>query len=815
MGVLLNDDKKDLIRTIKKKKDEGTEEEFDFMDDDDEHKISDSDMEELMNAHEDDDMVDWNQLSDEEKSKIANHPGGMDNVNGGDTDMCSHCNGMDHDDMTGEECEWCMGTGVEHMEDYMEDDDFGFESPFCESCKGTGRSKLNFPYFCEECDGSGMKRNSVGLDKFNPDMISHKMATGGGVGSYNSGDVIKFNSRNSKWVIYKILPDSVLYKELNGKYIQELPKDEFEMLINNKEIEIIKNKMDEPVNDNHPWARTVNGVDYMEDEDDMYGPGDEEIESGEQILSDDEDNCSYCGDRKMSYDEYDNEMTGYPGMEEDLMSDKEDYMSRFAKNVKRVGVTKGKKMDTHELDSYLHKIKNKLGGNVDIDGDKVVGNFGYVEVKPNGYTVHKEGSKFGKTFQFNELGRLHDYVKDMDEDYMDDPYMMPQPAPSRPQTRPETPVKPAKPDTDKPSPSKRPFTPPPHIKPGEEPNPKAKYNEYGTESYGPTEGMDYMEDDGTMEVCSTCQGRGYERSGLGFKSKINPCITCAETGRAPRMGMYTDVNPMGYEKGNSTLPKGVGHKFQYKEKFNPPVNMGENSKRNKRTIKEDHLNNKMASYEQDMAYEDVEDMARQHGMDVELCHKDRAKDPEEQTIYLDLMKKGKVVVKIRINTAGDIEMGHMNGKVFKGEPVDSHSDFDEVLDEKGIKMMPQPAPARPQTAPDTPTKPAKPDTDKPSPSKRPFTPPPHIKPGEEPNPKAGTKKRKSFSYMDEPKSITEVVKVTKAQLFKSLDKMNISDEKLNDLNYMKKLIDNVLDKEYDIVADNPEVLAKEYITKNK
>jgi len=35
---------------------------------------------------------------------------------------------------------------------YDDDDDFGFESPFCKSCKGTG---------CEECDGSGMKRNSI------------------------------------------------------------------------------------------------------------------------------------------------------------------------------------------------------------------------------------------------------------------------------------------------------------------------------------------------------------------------------------------------------------------------------------------------------------------------------------------------------------------------------------------------------------------------------------------------------------------------------------------------------------------------------
>lgn len=36
--------------------------------------------------------------------------------------------------------------------DGFDDDDFGFDSPFCKGCKGTG---------CEECDGSGMKRNSI------------------------------------------------------------------------------------------------------------------------------------------------------------------------------------------------------------------------------------------------------------------------------------------------------------------------------------------------------------------------------------------------------------------------------------------------------------------------------------------------------------------------------------------------------------------------------------------------------------------------------------------------------------------------------
>ena len=256
-----SEDKKDLIRTIKKKNDEGSDEESDFMGD---KKMMDRPIMTYMA----DDMVDWNSLSDEEKSQIVNYPGDqekpiMDWDEEIEDDSCSHCNGLGHDDITGEECEWCMGTGVEDMEDYM-----------------------------------------------------------------------------------------------------------------------------------------------MDSEDDMYGPGDGKIESGEEILSD--DNCSYCGDRDMPY--YgETEMEGYPGMEEDWMSDRKDYMSKFAKNVKRS--VQGKKMDEEELDSHLRKIKNKLGGSdISIDDNTVVGRFGYVEVKPNGYTVHLEGQKFCKTFQFNELGKLHDYV---------------------------------------------------------------------------------------------------------------------------------------------------------------------------------------------------------------------------------------------------------------------------------------------------------------------------------------------------------------------------------------------------------------------
>jgi len=47
-----------------------------------------------------------------------------------------------------------------YSNDDDDNDDFGFESPFCKSCKGTG---------CEECNGSGMKRNQIGLDEDDED----------------------------------------------------------------------------------------------------------------------------------------------------------------------------------------------------------------------------------------------------------------------------------------------------------------------------------------------------------------------------------------------------------------------------------------------------------------------------------------------------------------------------------------------------------------------------------------------------------------------------------------------------------------------
>jgi hypothetical protein len=68
---------------------------------------------------------------------------------------------------------------------------------------------------------------------------------------------------------------------------------------------------------------------------------------------------------------------------------------------------------------------------------------------------------------------------------------------------------------------------------------------------------------------------------------------------------------------------------------------------------------------------------------------------------------------------------------------------------------------------------------------------------------------------DEKEKINEAPRVTVQQLFTSLDSKNLSNDKLEDLEYVKKLIDTILDKEYDTVADNPEELAKDYISKRK
>ena len=489
LDMMDNEDKKDIIRAVKKKEDEGSDEEFDFMGDEmenefrgiglkdgkikwpreeepmvDGHRISDETMEEFMNLHDEDDfiqddedMVDWNTLSPEERSSVlqnSQYPGDKE------TPL------MDWDEE--------VDTTV----------DYDAEGPFN---RGTDPQYMMFP------------------------------------------------------------PEEVY-------------------------------------------------SDYMEDEEDMYGPS-SGIDPDEKVLDD---------DLVLPY--YEDESDEYPGMETDWMSDDStyeyhevggedymddyesdraedlghtDYMAKFSKDVARNERTKGRNLETHEVDTHVRKLQNKLGGSdvVTIDGNKVVGDFGYVEVTPTGYTLHKEGSKFGKKFRFDELGKVKMSVGSGSTDYMSDPRMMPQTAPSKPQTRPETPVKPGRPDTDKPSPSKRPFTPPPHITPGEEPAPKAR-DEY-----------DYMDDDS----CPACHGKGTEKMPIGFGAPREPktCSICGGSGMNPHIHSeeeidepYTD-EPFPYTT-DSTLPNNnrVKLNYSYKEKFPFKIDyMGDNDevlgKRNK------------------------------------------------------------------------------------------------------------------------------------------------------------------------------------------------------------------------------------------
>lgn len=173
--------------------------------------------------------------------------------------------------------------------------------------------------------------------------------------------------------------------------------------------------------------------------------------------------------------------------------------------------------------------------------------------------------------------------------------------------------------------------------------------------------------------------------------------------------------------------------------------------RKRKTLKEDHLNDKMDSYEQEKAYEDVETVVRRYGMDVELRDKSTSEDPEETLIYLDIVDGDDKLLVSRINSVGDIEVGEMRGNKFTGEPVDSVEDFIEIFVEdltnkereqlemeESIEMSPQPQrapeeqPSQPDTKPGTPDK--TPGKDRPS--RKPFTPPPDITPGDEPGPKA-------------------------------------------------------------------------------
>ena len=192
------------------------------------------------------------------------------------------------------------------------------------------------------------------------------------------------------------------------------------------------------------------------------------------------------------------------------------------------------------------------------------------------------------------------------------------------------------------------------------------------------------------------------------------------------------------------VEKWAKHKLPYDMEF-----MGEGDYMN-----EDHLNDKMDTYEQEKAYEDVETVVRRYGMDVELREKQDSEDPEETLIYLDIVDGNKKILVTRINSVGDIEVGEMRGNKFSGEPLDSVEDFIEIFGEdltskerkdldmaENIEMSPAPQKA-PEKDPSQPaTKPGKPEKTpgKDRPSRRPFSPPPKIDPNDPdalPGPKA-------------------------------------------------------------------------------
>jgi hypothetical protein len=59
-----------------------------------------------------------------------------------ESEMCSHCGGLGHDDMTGEECEWCDGTGEEGFIS-KDDEDFIMYSDIDEEKKEPLKESVN------------------------------------------------------------------------------------------------------------------------------------------------------------------------------------------------------------------------------------------------------------------------------------------------------------------------------------------------------------------------------------------------------------------------------------------------------------------------------------------------------------------------------------------------------------------------------------------------------------------------------------------------------------------------------------------------
>jgi len=561
-----SEDKKDIIRAVKKKEAEGTDEgDFDFMDDPEDDEDDDL-LSPLVFMDEDDsDTVVWDNLTPEEKQSIVqSFPG--------DTE------------------EPIMDWDAEVDDSYDPNDDFR---------KGTDPQYMMFPP--EETYQDYMRED-------NPD-----------IGGDEDDQNLLFD------------------EELPVEPYDEDEEDEFD------DNDWMSDYMGNGLNDEtYPYREVNDDTDYMDGEE-LYGPGDNHVNGDEEII----DDSVYDTVKKM----------------------------------------KAGNSDLGNVEKLLMYVKRKIGKGVNIDNNMIVGDNYFIFIEGGRFIVEKGNTK-KKVFNFDKIGDMVKYVKSKTDnmtDYMSDPRMMPAPAPAQPTTKPGPDVKPGRPDTDKPSPSKRPFTPPPHIRPGEEPNPKAEYEDYGS-----NEGMDFMDDKTSYEgksdselldvIFSKKSESNTNTQGSSDREQMKKDLVDKYLNRNVNNG----IDYMG-DDDTCTTCKGTGHE-------KPSMGFGMSNSKEAGTCK--------------------------------TCKGTGTNNPFPYTTDSTLTNDN---VKLKYSYRDR-------------DRVDYMGDNDEISNKRNKSMRnPAPAPARPETRPDV--KPGKPDTDKPSPSKKPFTPPPHIRPGEEPNPKARGRNR--------------------------------------------------------------------------
>lgn len=214
----------------------------------------------------------------------------------------------------------------------------------------------------------------------------------------------------------------------------------------------------------------------------------------------------------------------------------------------------------------------------------------------------------------------------------------------------------------------------------------------------------YMEDE-TGSDCEYCLGAG--------------CSICGN-------GENLDPKKIGSEYGNYMEDEDLstgrgGEKYDRDELLFD--DMFRESKKQRKTITEDHFNDKMTTKEQLKSYLKTEKMVEEDGFTLEWCHEEETENGT--VVFLNIKDSGEEVMKIRIEPNGDVDMGYDD----LDEGVDNLEIDDEILTLKN-KEMNKPAPTKEPGI-------KEPGTKEPTkPSRRPFTPPPNITPGEEPKPKA-------------------------------------------------------------------------------